>query len=114
LRDERAYFNQKCWTQLEIINFVLDKAKKKRIFAANRRTYYINTTFIKSLKGGLPIMKKIFAMFVAMLFVASLSLSVVGCKKAEEPAPAPTVAAPAPVATVVPAPAATVVPAPAK
>ena len=41
-------------------------------------------------------MKKVFAIFVAMLFVASLSLSVVGCKKAEEPAPAPTVEAPAP------------------
>ena len=33
-------------------------------------------------------MKKIFAIFVAMLFVASLSFAVVGCKKAEEPAPA--------------------------
>ena len=32
-------------------------------------------------------MKKIFAIFVAMIFVASLSLSVVGCKKAKEPAP---------------------------
>jgi len=59
-------------------------------------------------------MKKIFAIFVAMLFVASLSLAVVGCKKAEETAPAP-VAAPAPeaapVATAVPAPVATAVPA---
>ena len=61
-------------------------------------------------------MKKMFALFVAMLFVASLSLSVVGCKKAEETAPE----APAPVATAVPAPAAapapaaTAVPAPAK
>lgn len=42
-------------------------------------------------------MKKLFAIFVAMLFVASLSLSIVGCKKAEEPAaPAPAVEAPAP------------------
>ena len=42
-------------------------------------------------------MKKIFAIFVAMLFVASLSFSVVGCKKAEETAPAeaPKVEAPA-------------------
>ena len=40
-------------------------------------------------------MKKIFAIFVAMLFVASLSLAVVGCKKAEEPAAeAPKVEAP--------------------
>jgi Sec-independent protein translocase protein TatA len=31
-------------------------------------------------------MKKIFAIFIAMLFVASLSIAVVGCKKAEEPA----------------------------
>jgi hypothetical protein len=29
-------------------------------------------------------MKKIFAIFISMLFVASLSLAVVGCKKAEE------------------------------
>ena len=56
-------------------------------------------------------MKKIFAIFVAMLFVASLSIAVVGCKKAEETAPAPTVEAPAPAATAVPAPAATAVPA---
>ena len=63
-------------------------------------------------------MKKMFALFVAMLFVASLSLSVVGCKKAEEtapeaPAPAAT-AVPAPEAAPAPAPAATAVPAPAK
>ncbi|PKN38539.1 MAG: hypothetical protein CVU62_06815 [Deltaproteobacteria bacterium HGW-Deltaproteobacteria-2] len=62
-------------------------------------------------------MKKIFAIFVAMLFVASLSFAVVGCKKAEEPAPAeaPKVevpVAPAPAATAVPAPEAA--PAPAK
>jgi hypothetical protein len=98
---------------LEIANIMLDKTKKRRIFAANIRTCYINTTFIKSLKGGLPVMKKIFAIFVSMLFVASLSLSVVGCKKAEETAPAPKVEAPAPAATAVPAPAATAVPAPA-
>jgi hypothetical protein len=64
-------------------------------------------------------MKKIFANFISMLFVASLSLAVVGCKKAEEPAPAEApkveapVAQPAPAATAVPAPAATAVPAPA-
>ena len=99
---------------LKIINIVLDKAKKRRIFAANTRTCYINTTFIKSLKGGLPLMKKIFAIFVAMLFVASLSLAVVGCKKAEETAPAPAAtAAPAPAPEAAPAPAATAVPAPA-
>jgi energy-converting hydrogenase Eha subunit F len=89
---------------------VLDKAKKKRIFASNVRTCYINTTFIKSLKGGLRIMKKIFAIFVAMLFVASLSISVVGCKKAEEPAPVPAVETPAPAPDA--APAGTAVPAP--
>jgi hypothetical protein len=59
-------------------------------------------------------MKKIFAIFISILFVASLSLAVVGCKKAETPA-TPTVkseipalhppATPAPVATTVPAPA---------
>jgi hypothetical protein len=67
-------------------------------------------------------MKKIFAIFISMLFVASLSLAVVGCKKAEEPAPAEApkveapVAQPAPAGTAVPVPvpAATAVPAPAK
>ena len=64
-------------------------------------------------------MKKIFAIFISMLFVASLSLAVVGCKKAEEPAPAEApkveapVAQPAPMGTAVPAPMGTVVPAPA-
>ena len=55
-------------------------------------------------------MKKIFAIFVAMLFVASLSFAVVGCKKAEEPAPAEAPKVEAPVA---PAPAPEAVPAPA-
>ena len=56
-------------------------------------------------------MKKIFAIFISMLFVASLSLAVVGCKKAEEPAPAEApkvevnVDQPASVGTAVPAPA---------
>ena len=72
---------------------------------------------MKSLKGGQPLMKKIFAIFVAMLFVASLSFAVVGCKKAEETAPAPKVEAPvaqpAPAATAVPAPEAAPAPAPA-
>jgi hypothetical protein len=62
-------------------------------------------------------MKKIFAIFVAMLFVASLSLAVTGCKKAEETVPAPKVEAPvaqpAPAATAVPAPAPVTAPAPA-
>jgi hypothetical protein len=64
-------------------------------------------------------MKKIFAIFISMLFVASLSLAVVGCKKAEEPAPAEApkveapVAQPAPMGTAVPAPMGTAVPAPA-
>lgn len=59
-------------------------------------------------------MKKIFAIFVAMLFVASLSLAVVGCKKEEKAAEAPKVEAPvAPAAagTAVPAPEATPAPA---
>ena len=38
----------------------------------------------KSVKGGYALMKKIFAIFVSVLFFASLSLAVVGCKKAEE------------------------------
>mgnify|MGYP006902030180 FL=1 len=59
-------------------------------------------------------MKKIFAILVAMLFVASLSLAVVGCKKAEETAPAeaPAVEAPAPEAAPAPAPEAAPAPAP--
>jgi hypothetical protein len=41
-------------------------------------------------------MKKIFAIFVAMLFVASLSFAVVGCKKSDDPrANAPKVQTPA-------------------
>ena len=66
-------------------------------------------------------MKKIFAIFVAMLFVASLSFAVVGCKKAEEPAPAeapkveaPVAPAPADNAAPAPAPEAAPAPAPAK
>jgi hypothetical protein len=63
-------------------------------------------------------MKKIFAIFVAMLFVASLTFTVFGCKKAEEPAPteAPKVeapVAPAPADNAVPAPAPEAAPAPA-
>jgi len=63
-------------------------------------------------------MKKIIAIFVAMLFVASLSFAVVGCKKAEEPVPteAPKVeapVAPAPADNAVPAPAPEATPAPA-
>jgi len=63
-------------------------------------------------------MKKIFAIFIAMLFVASLSLAVVGCKKEEQttveaPKVEAPVAQPAPAATVVPAPEAAPAPAPA-
>jgi len=55
-------------------------------------------------------MKKIFAIFVAMIFVASSSFAVVGCKKAEEPAPAEAPQVEAPVAPA-PADADTAVPA---
>jgi len=81
---------------------------KKSVFLPAIQGIFI-LTFIKFLKGGLPIMKKVFAIFVTVLFVASLSFSVVGCKKAEEPAPAPAVEAPAPA----PAPEAAPAPAPA-
>ena len=59
-------------------------------------------------------MKKIFAIFVAMLFVASLTFAVVGCKK-EEPAPAeaPKVEAPVAPAPAANAPAESAAPAPA-
>ena len=40
-------------------------------------------------------MKKVMAIFVSVLFLASLSLAAVGCSKKEEPAPAPAVEAPA-------------------
>ena len=41
-------------------------------------------------------MKKVLAIFVSVLFLASLSLAAVGCSKKEEPvAPAPAVEAPA-------------------
>jgi len=58
-------------------------------------------------------MKKILAIFVAILFV--VSFSIVGCKKAEEPAPAdaPIVEAPAPAPDTAPAPAPEAAPAPA-
>ncbi len=43
-------------------------------------------------------MKKILSICVAMLFVASLSITAVGCKKVEEPAPAEAPKVEAPVA----------------
>jgi hypothetical protein len=63
-------------------------------------------------------MKKVFAIIISLLFFVTLSFAVVGCKKAEEQAPAPapeatTAPAPAPEATPAPAPEATPAPAPA-
>jgi len=53
-------------------------------------------------------MKKVFAIMISVLFFASLSIAVVGCKKEEQkPAEAPKVEAPA----AQPAPAATEAPA---
>ena len=52
-------------------------------------------------------MKKIFAMIISILFLATISFAVVGCSKKEEPAPAPAeTAAPAAPATPEAAPAA--------
>jgi len=48
-------------------------------------------------------MKKVLAIFVSVLFLASLSLAAVGCSKQEEPAPAPAVEAPAAPAAEAPA-----------
>jgi hypothetical protein len=48
-------------------------------------------------------MKKIFSIFLSLLFFVTLSFAVVGCKKAEEQKPEATVETPAPAA---PAPAA--------
>jgi hypothetical protein len=68
-------------------------------------------------KGGYALMKKIFAILISVLFFASLSIAVIGCKKEEpKPAEAPKVeapaATPAPAATAAPAaPAATAAPA---
>ena len=61
-------------------------------------------------------MKKLFAILMSVLFFASLSIAVLGCKKEEQkPAEAPKVEAPAaqpaPAATAAPAPAATEAPA---
>jgi preprotein translocase subunit SecG len=51
-------------------------------------------------------MKKVLAIIISLFFVATLSLSVVGCKKAEEQQPAETAApAPAPAPEAAPAPA---------
>ena len=61
-------------------------------------------------------MKKIVAIIVSMFFFMTLSLAVVGCKKAEEQKPAEKAApapAPAPEAAPAPAPAPAVPPAPA-
>ena len=58
-------------------------------------------------------MKKVMAIFVSVLFLASLSLAAVGCSKKEEPAPAPAVEAPAAPAAPAAAPAAPAAPAPA-
>lgn len=52
-------------------------------------------------------MKKVFAIIISMLFFVTLSMAVVGCKKAEEQKPAETAApAPAPAPEAAPAPAA--------
>jgi type IV secretory pathway VirB10-like protein len=37
-------------------------------------------------KGGVLFMKKIFTIFIALVFVSSFTLSIAGCKKAEEAA----------------------------
>ena len=71
---------------------------------------------MKSVKGGYALMKKLFAILMSVLFFASLSIAVLGCKKEEQkPAEAPKVEAPAaqpaPAATAAPAPAATEAPA---
>ncbi|MBW6486768.1 MAG: hypothetical protein K0B01_11530 [Syntrophobacterales bacterium] len=41
-------------------------------------------------------MKKIFAMIISILFLATISFAVVGCSKKEEPKPAETAAPAAP------------------
>ena len=53
-------------------------------------------------------MKKIFSIFLSLLFFVTLSFAVVGCKKAEEQKPEATVEtpAPAPAPEAAPAPAA--------
>ncbi len=51
-------------------------------------------------------MKKVFAIILSLLFFVTLSVAVVGCKKAEEQKPAETAApAPAPAPEAAPAPA---------
>ncbi len=47
-------------------------------------------------------MKKIFAMIISILFLATISFAVVGCSKKEEPAPAPAAETAAPAAPATP------------
>jgi len=59
------------------------------------------------------LMKKVFAIILSLLFFVTLSMAVVGCKKAEEQKPAETAApapAPAPAPEAAPAPAAPAAP----
>jgi len=56
-------------------------------------------------------MRKVLAIFVSMIFVASLSIAVFGCKEAPKQDAAPTVEAPAAPAAPAAAPAAPVAPA---
>lgn len=58
-------------------------------------------------------MKKVLAIFVSLLFLASLSVAAVGCSKKEEPAPAPAIEEPAEPAAEAPAAPAAEAPAPA-
>jgi hypothetical protein len=69
----------------------------------------IRRSDVKFAKGGDLMMKKVFAIIISMLFFVTLSMAVVGCKKAEEQKPAETAApapAPAPAPAVPAAPAA--------
>jgi PBP1b-binding outer membrane lipoprotein LpoB len=46
-------------------------------------------------KGGYALMKKVFVIFVSMIFFASLSIAVLGCKEAPKQETAPKIEAPA-------------------
>ncbi|MEN6359076.1 MAG: hypothetical protein ABFD59_03290, partial [Smithella sp.] len=68
-----------------------DKAKKRRNVTHRISIVCLHTKIFERRNA---LMKKVLAIFVSVLLLASLSIAAVGCKKAEE-AKAPAVEAPA-------------------
>jgi hypothetical protein len=81
---------------LYIVKFILTRQKKGVLSAVKSRVIKYPIGLRKSVKGGYALMKKVLAILVSVLFFASLSIAVLGCKKEEQkPAEAPKVEAPA-------------------